>query len=69
MNVEGIEVSSFCSGCALFEYVIRHEYVSTDKRRILAYCSFTNAPQGPREKKLRQARILDEDNCHISEKA
>ena len=31
VNVDGIEVSSFCSECALFEYVIKHEYVITDK--------------------------------------
>ena len=27
MNPDGIEVSLFCSECALFEYVIKHEYV------------------------------------------
>ena len=32
LNVDGIEVSSFCSECALFEYhVIKREYVLTDK--------------------------------------
>ena len=31
VNIEGIEVSYFCSVCALFEYVIKHEYVLTDK--------------------------------------
>ena len=31
VNVDGIEVSSFCSECALFEYVIKREYVLTDK--------------------------------------
>ena len=31
MNVDCIEVSLFCPGCALFEYVIKGEYVSTDK--------------------------------------
>ena len=31
LNVDGIEVSSFCSECALFEYVIKHGYVLTDK--------------------------------------
>ena len=30
MNVDCIE-SLFCPGCALFEYVIKREYVSTDK--------------------------------------
>ena len=40
MNVDGIEVSSFFSGCALFEYVIKREYVSTDKQLILA-CAVT----------------------------
>ena len=40
MNVDGIEVSSFCSECALFEYVIKREYVFTDKRLILA-CAVT----------------------------
>ena len=29
MNIDGIEVSYFCSVCALFEYVIKHEYVLT----------------------------------------
>ena len=41
MNVDGIEVSSFCSGCTLlFDYVIKREYVSTDKGLILA-CAVT----------------------------
>ena len=31
MNVDCIEVSLFCPGCALFEHVIKREYVSTDK--------------------------------------
>ena len=31
LNVNGIEVSSFFSECALFEYVIKREYVLTDK--------------------------------------
>ena len=31
VNVDCIEVSLFCPGCALFEYVIKREYVSTDK--------------------------------------
>ena len=37
MNVDGIEVSSFSSECALFEYVIIREYVFTEKRLILAF--------------------------------
>ena len=40
MNVDGIEVSSFCSERALFEHVIKREYVLTDKRLILA-CAVT----------------------------
>ena len=31
VNVDCIVVSLFCPGCALFEYVIKREYVSTDK--------------------------------------
>ena len=31
VNIDGIEVSHFCSVCALFEYVIKHKYVLTDK--------------------------------------
>ena len=31
MNDDCIEVSLFCPGCALFEYVIKRDYVSTDK--------------------------------------
>ena len=31
MNAHCIEVSVFCPGCAPFEYVIKREYVSTDK--------------------------------------
>ena len=31
MNIDGIEVSYFCSVYALFEYVIKHEYVLTDE--------------------------------------
>ena len=31
VNVHCIEVSLFCPGCALFEYVIKREYVSSDK--------------------------------------
>ena len=37
VNVDCIEVSSFCSGCALFEYVIKREYVFTEKRLILVW--------------------------------
>ena len=40
VNIDGIEVSSFCSERALFEYVIKREYVFTDKRLILA-CAVT----------------------------
>ena len=40
VNVDFIEMSLFCSGCALFEYVIKREYVFTDKRLILA-CAVT----------------------------
>ena len=36
MNVDGIEVSPFCSEHALFEYVIKREYVFTEKCLILA---------------------------------
>ena len=43
MNVDGIEVSSFCSECALFEYVIKREYVFTDKGLILTR-AVTNYP-------------------------
>ena len=39
MNVDGIEVSSLCPKCALFEYVIKREYVLTDQRLILA-CAY-----------------------------
>ena len=42
MNVDGIEVSSFCSEWALFEYVIKREYVFTEKCLILA-CAVTYA--------------------------
>ena len=31
VNDDCIEVSLFCPGCALFEYVIKREYLSTDK--------------------------------------
>ena len=40
MNIDGIEVSYVCSVYALFEYVIKHEYVLTDKWLILA-CAVT----------------------------
>ena len=43
MSVDVIEVSSFCSECALFEYVIKREHVLTDKRLILACAVTTNA--------------------------
>ena len=31
MNVDCIVVSLCCTGCALFKYVIKREYVYTDK--------------------------------------
>ena len=40
MNDDCIEVSLFCPGCALFEYVIKRDYVSTDKRLNLT-CAVT----------------------------
>ena len=40
MNVDGIEVSPFCSECALFEYVIKCEYDFTEKCLILT-CAIT----------------------------
>ena len=40
MNVDGIEVSSFWSECALFECVLKREYIFTDKRLILE-CAVT----------------------------
>ena len=40
VNVDGIELSSFCSECALFEYVMKREHVFTDKRLILT-CAVT----------------------------
>ena len=44
VNVDDIEMSSFCSECALFEYVIKREYILTDKRLILHVMSHNIHP-------------------------
>ena len=67
VNVDGIEVSSFCSECALFEYVIKCEYVFTDKRLILTCAVVTYSkpfrrPQTDDGKSVRRSE-MGVENC------
>ena len=57
MNIDGIEVSYFCSVYAVFEYVIKHEYVLTDKLACaVTYC--------PREALAAKQKLLYFDHIY-----